>query len=85
MNGRDKMKKILIYILLLTASVMFLQGFLSSPLYAGEYRTIIDMDDNKVEVPVNPQRIACMQAEKAYFLPYTWQSCSIQINSRTGI
>jgi iron complex transport system substrate-binding protein len=33
--------------------------------YAGDYRTITDMDDNKVEVPVNPQRIACMHAVSA--------------------
>lgn len=29
-------------------------------LYAGDYKTITDMCDNKVEVPVNPERIACM-------------------------
>ena len=29
-------------------------------LYAGNYKIITDMCDNKVEVPVNPQRIACM-------------------------
>ena len=29
-------------------------------LYAGDYKTITDMCDNKVEAPVNPERIACM-------------------------
>jgi len=29
-------------------------------LYAGDYKTITDMCDNKVEVPANPERIACM-------------------------
>jgi iron complex transport system substrate-binding protein len=33
--------------------------------YAIDYRTITDMDDNKVEVPANPQRIACMHAVSA--------------------
>lgn len=31
-----------------------------SPVYAADYRVITDMDDNKIEVPVNPGRIACM-------------------------
>ena len=56
------MKKILIYILLLAASAFFMPYPDARPLYAGEYRTITDMDDNSVEVPVNPQRIACMHA-----------------------
>jgi iron complex transport system substrate-binding protein len=34
-------------------------------LYAGDYRTITDMCDNKVEVPANPQRIACMHCVSA--------------------
>jgi len=62
MNGRDNMKKILIYFLLLAVSVLFLPGFCNRLLYAGEYKTIVDMDENKVEVPVKPQRIACMHA-----------------------
>ena len=35
-------------------------GFHSIPLYAGDHQTITDMCDDKVEVPVNPTRIACM-------------------------
>jgi iron complex transport system substrate-binding protein len=27
---------------------------------AANYRTVTDMDDNRIEVPVNPKRIACM-------------------------
>ncbi len=30
--------------------------------HAGDYRIITDMDDNKIEVPANPRRIACMHA-----------------------
>jgi iron complex transport system substrate-binding protein len=35
-------------------------AFLCLPAYAGEYKTITDMCDRKVEVPVSPERIACM-------------------------
>jgi iron complex transport system substrate-binding protein len=35
-------------------------GMYGIPLHAGEYRTVTDMCGNKVEVPANPARIACM-------------------------
>lgn len=35
-------------------------GSYDAPLYAGDYKTVVDMDDNKIEVPVNPKKIACM-------------------------
>ncbi|MBI5591721.1 MAG: ABC transporter substrate-binding protein [Deltaproteobacteria bacterium] len=39
-----------------------LSGYLglNSPVHANDYKIVTDMDDNKIEVPVNPQRIACM-------------------------
>ena len=33
-----------------------------SPLFSADYKIITDMDDNKIEVPVNPKRVACMHA-----------------------
>lgn len=33
-----------------------------SPSIAADHRTITDMDDNRIEVPANPRRIACMHA-----------------------
>ena len=56
------MKKILV-MFLLSASALFWTGFSNAT--AGAYKTITDMDDNKVEVPVNPARIACMHAVSA--------------------
>lgn len=47
--------------LLLLAQVIWILSFATnSLLYAGDYKIITDMDDNIIEVPVNPQRIACM-------------------------
>lgn len=42
--------------------MLFLFAFsdLCSPVYAVDYKIITDMDDRKIEVPANPQRIACM-------------------------
>ncbi|MBN2403603.1 MAG: ABC transporter substrate-binding protein [Spirochaetes bacterium] len=50
-------KKILIIVFILLL-LMFIKS--DSLLYASDYKTITDMCGNKVEVPVNPQRIACM-------------------------
>ncbi|MFH0976240.1 MAG: ABC transporter substrate-binding protein [Spirochaetota bacterium] len=36
-----------------------------TPLIAGDYKIITDMDDNKIEVPANPKRIACMHSVSA--------------------
>lgn len=47
--------------LLLFAQVILTVSFgISSLLYAGDFKTITDMDDNIIEVPINPKRIACM-------------------------
>jgi iron complex transport system substrate-binding protein len=35
------------------------------PLYAGEFKIITDMDDKKIEIPINPERIACMHGASA--------------------
>jgi iron complex transport system substrate-binding protein len=49
-----------LFVLSLISTVFFAVGLQSVPLYAGEYKTITDMCGNKVEVPVSPERIACM-------------------------
>jgi iron complex transport system substrate-binding protein len=41
-------------------TVFFGMTFHGMPVYASEYKTITDMCDRKVEVPVSPERIACM-------------------------
>ncbi|OPY68483.1 MAG: Periplasmic binding protein [Syntrophorhabdaceae bacterium PtaU1.Bin034] len=48
--------------LLLLMLAVFLSAFhgLAFLAYAADYKIITDMDDNKIEVPVNPRRIACM-------------------------
>jgi len=46
--------------LVLISATFFTLVLPSVLLCAGEYKTITDMCGNKVEVPVNPQRIACM-------------------------
>jgi iron complex transport system substrate-binding protein len=55
------MSKIFIVSMMVLLSTIF-YGIDShnTPLYAGDYKIITDMCDNKVEVPVNPERIACM-------------------------
>ncbi len=52
-------------ILVILSAVFCVIGVHSPSLYAGEYKTITDMCDNKVEVPANPQRIACMHCVSA--------------------
>lgn len=42
----------------LTALAVFFG--VNAPLHAGGFKTITDMDDNKIEVPVNPKRIVSM-------------------------
>lgn len=51
--------KNLLLLLILTVALSSFQG-IGLPAYAGDYRIITDMDDNQIEVPVNPKRIACM-------------------------
>jgi iron complex transport system substrate-binding protein len=53
-------KKVLVFMLVLLVSVFYGMGSHSILLYAGDYKIITDMCDNKVEAPVNPKRIACM-------------------------
>jgi iron complex transport system substrate-binding protein len=54
------MKKIA-FCTLMAIMLMFIGGqFQSPPLYAAEYKTVTDMCDNKVDVPVDLKRIACM-------------------------
>lgn len=48
------------FVLVLAAVLCVGAGMCSAPLHAGEFKTITDMCGNKVEVPVNPTRIACM-------------------------
>lgn len=49
-----------LFVLSLISTVFFAVGLQSVPLYAQEYKTITDMCGNKVEVPISPERIACM-------------------------
>ncbi|OPY75849.1 MAG: Periplasmic binding protein [Syntrophorhabdus sp. PtaU1.Bin153] len=49
-----------LFSLVLMLNVFFAVSLGSVTLYAGEYKTITDMCGRKVEVPVNPERIACM-------------------------
>ena len=53
-------KKFLIFLLFLLSSILCGMGSHNTLLYASDYKIITDMCDNKVEVPVNPKRIACM-------------------------
>lgn len=46
--------------LVLISTGFFMMTFRCIPVYAEDYKIITDMCDNKVEVPVNPKRIACM-------------------------
>jgi iron complex transport system substrate-binding protein len=50
--------------MLLSVLVLCLAAFcgVASPCAAVDYRIITDMDDNRVEVPLKPERIACMHA-----------------------
>ena len=50
---RMKNRRLLVVMLVLAA-------YFTMPVYAADTRIITDMDDRKIEVPVNPQRIACM-------------------------
>lgn len=53
-------KKNCFFTLFLMSTVIFGMTFLSMTVYAGESKMITDMCGNRVEVPVSPQRIACM-------------------------
>jgi iron complex transport system substrate-binding protein len=46
--------------LLLTLALVLAWCSLGLSLFAASNKIITDMDDNKIEVPVNPKRIACM-------------------------
>jgi iron complex transport system substrate-binding protein len=59
MEGLMLKVRIFILLILLSGSIIGL-GAHNFPLYAGDYKTIIDMDDNRIEVPADPKRIACM-------------------------
>lgn len=60
-NAKENdMKKIAIRTLMAILLMVIGGKFQSMPLYADEYKTITDMCDNRVEVPVDPKRIACM-------------------------
>jgi iron complex transport system substrate-binding protein len=52
-------------ILVAVSAVFCVIGMHHATLYAGEYKTITDMCDNKVEVPVTPNKIACMHCVSA--------------------
>lgn len=52
--------------LFLLAQVIWIVFFgISSFSHAADYRTITDMDDNIIEVPADPKRIACMHGVSA--------------------
>ncbi len=48
--------------LVLIFLIFMLHGLVSdnTSLYAGDYKSITDMCGKRVEIPVNPKRIACM-------------------------
>ena len=55
------MKSKCLFLALAVISALWMSGMAcSAQLYAVECKTITDMCDNKVTVPVNPERIACM-------------------------
>jgi iron complex transport system substrate-binding protein len=54
------MKKMRLVLAPVSVLALFLVTAFGAPLYAVDHKTITDMCGNKVEVPVNPQRIACM-------------------------
>jgi len=49
-----------LFMLGILSTVLFGISPLNLPLYAGDTKIITDMCDKKVEVPVDPKRIACM-------------------------
>lgn len=53
-------KNISVFMTYSAVLIIFGMSLNTIPLYAGDYKIIIDMCDNKVEVPVDPTRIACM-------------------------
>ncbi len=53
-------EKRLVFALIAALTLLIGAGAHGSPLYAGDYRAITDMCGKRVEVPVNPERIACM-------------------------
>ena len=53
-------KKIFLFLPVFLSLVLYETVSHKTGLYAAEYKIITDMDDNRVEVPVNPKRIACM-------------------------
>jgi iron complex transport system substrate-binding protein len=50
----------ILFMLGILSTVLFGAGIGNIPLYAGDHKIITDMCDKKVEVPVEPKRIACM-------------------------
>jgi iron complex transport system substrate-binding protein len=60
-KGKWKMRKnFFVFMLVFVAFVIYGMSTQTNPLYAGDYKTMTDLCGNTVEVPVNPQRIACM-------------------------
>ncbi len=53
-------KTILIYSIIMLLGISFGMSRTGSPLYAGENKIITDMCGNKVEIPADPKKIACM-------------------------
>ncbi len=53
-------RKYFVFIVVVLSSALYLTGPHSMWLYAGDYKIVNDMCDNRVEVPVNPTRIACL-------------------------
>lgn len=69
-------------ILLLMMAFMIAMSGPVSPLYAAGYRTITDMDDNKIQVPANPTRIACMHAVSADRIIMLGKSASLVLTMK---
>lgn len=60
------MKKNFPVVAVVLISALFLGGaVLNTKLCAAEYKIITDMDDQRVEVPVSPEKIACMHCISA--------------------
>jgi len=53
-------RRILLILPVFLAACICLALFRTAGLSAADYRIVTDMDDNRVEVPVSPKRIACM-------------------------
>ncbi|MEA5114867.1 MAG: ABC transporter substrate-binding protein [Geobacteraceae bacterium] len=53
-------RKCALFMLFFAATAFFGLVPPNTLLHAGDYKTITDMDDRKIEVPVHPKRIVCM-------------------------